>query len=323
MTTKIAFITGISGQDGAYLADLLLKCEYKVYGSTRSLNTFDSTRLINLGIWNNVKIVEMNGCCAESVHQALSSVTPSLIFNLAGQSSVGQSIVSPYSAFNSIVTGTLNILEYLKKNPDNVRFFNAGSTECFGPASKQSPHNELSPFNPQSPYAIAKAAAFWLVIRYREAYKIHCCTGLFGNHESYLRGNAYALPSLINQAILYKKKRTQVINTGNLGIFRDWGWAPEYMYAAYLLLQQDEPQDAIIASGVSLNLNDALYYIIDKLNIANPSIQMSDHLVRIMDYEKSFVDPTLIKDLTGWKSAINGFTLIDKLCEHYVNNCEL
>jgi len=229
--TKKALIIGITGQDGAYLAQHLLAKGYIVTGSSRDVMASSFSNLNTLGIREQVKLISVSINDFRSVFNAIQSSDPDEIYNLAGQTSVGLSFEQPVEAIESIAIGTLNILEVIRVLGKAVRFYNAGSSECFGDTGT-TPADENTPFAPRSPYAVAKSTAKWLINSYRESYGLYACTGILFNHESPLR------PGLI-----------QKIQLGNLDICRDWGCAQEYVQAMWLMMQQETPDDFVIATG--------------------------------------------------------------------------
>jgi GDPmannose 4,6-dehydratase len=190
-----------------------------------------------------------------SVLQVLSKIQPDEVYNLAGQTSVGLSFEQPVETLESIATGTLNLLEVIRFLGKPVKLYNASSSECFGDLSK-SGANENTPFHPRSPYAVAKATAFWQVANYREAYGLFACSGILFNHESPLRPRRFVTQKIISAACKISKNKSEKLYLGNLDIQRDWGWAPEFVEAMFLILQQDNPDDYVIATGVSFSLQE-------------------------------------------------------------------
>ena len=255
MAKKIALIIGISGQDGAYLAKVLLNKSYEVYGSSRDAQMTEFRNLKRLGIYRQVKVVSISIIDFRSVLQALTQITPNEVYNLAGQSSVGLSFTQPVETMESCVTGTLNLLEAIRFSGLPVKFYNAGSSECFGDTGRVLADEE-TPFNPRSPYGVAKAAAFWLTANYREAYDLFACTGILFNHESPLRPKRFVTQKIIREACLIASGRQKKLRLGNINIMRDWGWAPEYVEAMWRMLQHPDPEDYVIATGETSSLQE-------------------------------------------------------------------
>jgi GDPmannose 4,6-dehydratase len=248
LASKKALIIGITGQDGAYLAKHLLSKGYEVTGSSRDVMASSFNNLNILGIRSQVKLISVSINDFRSVFNAIQESTPDEIYNLAGQTSVGLSFDQPVEAIESIAIGTLNILEVIRLLNKPVRFYNAGSSECFGDTGDM-PANEQTPFAPRSPYAVAKSTAKWLINSYRESYGLYACTGILFNHESPLRPERFVTQKIIAGAAKIKAGQLDKLQLGNLDISRDWGWAPEYVQAMWLMMQLDQPDDFVIATG--------------------------------------------------------------------------
>ena len=248
MTSKKALIIGITGQDGAYLAKHLLSKGYEVTGSSRDVMASSFNNLNTLDIRSQVKLISVSINDFRSVFNAIQESSPDEIYNLAGQTSVGLSFDQPVEAIESIAIGTLNILEVIRLLNKPVRFYNAGSSECFGDTG-DTPANEQTPFAPRSPYAVAKSTAKWLINSYRESYGLYACTGILFNHESPLRPERFVTQKIIAGAAKIKAGQLNKLQLGNLDISRDWGWAPEYVQAMWLMMQLDQPDDFVIATG--------------------------------------------------------------------------
>jgi GDPmannose 4,6-dehydratase len=245
---KTVLIFGISGQDGAYLARLLLSKGYHVHGTARDaqMSSFGNLRL--LGIKEQITFHSMALNDFRSVLQVLAKVRPDEIYNLAGQSSVGLSFDQPVETLESISVGTLNLLEAIRFIGSPMKLYSAGSSECFGNTGGE-PADEETPFRPRSPYAVAKATAFWEVANYREAYNLFACTGILFNHESTLRPERFVTQKIVKSACRIAAGSKEKLHLGNISISRDWGWAPEYVEAMWQILQQQKPDDFVIATG--------------------------------------------------------------------------
>jgi len=254
--SKRALICGVSGQDGAYLAKLLLEKGYDVYGTSRDAQMSSFSNLKSLGIYDSVVICSMSLNDFRSVLQTISAINPDEVYNLAGQSSVGLSFELPVETHESISIGTLNLLEVIRFLDRPIRLYNASSGECFGDTGVGILANERTQMKPMSPYAVAKAAAFWQVANYRDAYGIFACSGLLFNHESPLRPVRFVTKKIISAAARISAGSDETLTLGNLKIWRDWGWAPEYVEAMWKMLQQDSAEDFVIATGQSHSLED-------------------------------------------------------------------
>ena len=252
---KTALITGISGQDGAYLAKLLLNKGYRVCGASRDAQICPFHNLERLEIREQVEVESVVLNDFRSVIQALFKIQPDEIYNLAGQSSVSLSFEQPVETQESIHLATLNLLEAIRFTGKNIKLYSACSSECFGDLRGEAATEE-TPFRPRSPYAVAKAAAFWQVANYREAYGIFACSGLLFNHESPLRPERFVTKKIAAAAYRIAKGQQKKLLLGNTSVQRDWGWAPEYVEAMYLMIQADTPEDFVIATGESRKLED-------------------------------------------------------------------
>lgn len=250
-----ALICGIGGQDGAYLTQLLLEKGYQVWGTSRDaqMSTFHNLRV--LGIRERVNLLSMAPTDFRSVLSALTRSNPDEVFFLAAQSSVGLSFEQPAETLESISLGALNLLEALRFLDKPIKLYHASSSECFGDLGQQAA-TEDAPFRPRSPYAVAKASAHWLVANYREAYGLFACNGILFNHESPLRPARFVTQKIVHAARRIANGSAEKLTLGRLDIVRDWGWAPEYVDAMWRMMQEDKPDDYIIATGEAHSLQD-------------------------------------------------------------------
>lgn len=245
---KTALICGVSGQDGAYLAKLLLEKGYRVAGTSRDDQMSGFSNLAALDVLDKLDVASMAINDFRSVLQVLARFKPDEVYNLAGQSSVGLSFEQPVETLESISVGTLNILEGIRFLDPSIRLYNASSSECFGDTGG-SPANEETPFRPRSPYAVAKATAFWEVANYREAYGLFACSGILFNHESPLRAERFVTQKIVRAACRIAAGSAERLQLGNIDIQRDWGWAPEYVEAMWRMMQLNSAEDFVIATG--------------------------------------------------------------------------
>jgi GDPmannose 4,6-dehydratase len=284
-----ALITGITGQDGAYLARLLLNKGYTVFGTSRDAQISRNSNLHNLGIHNQVQLISVSLHDFRSVYHALIKTQPDEIYNLAGQSSVGLSFEQPVETLESIATGTLNLLEAIRFTGRPIKLYSAGSSECFGDTGEH-PANEETPFRPRSPYGVAKAAAYWEVANYREAYNIFACTGVLFNHESPLRPERFVTRKIVAAAVRISAGGKERLRLGNTGIARDWGWAPDYVDAMWRMLQQPSPSD-IAFTEVGLNWKDW--------------VDIDPELFRPTDLKSGYANPSKAHHALGWKASLH------------------
>lgn len=299
---KKALICGISGQDGAYLAQLLLNQDYEVWGTSRDAQISSFRNLDLLGIKEQVKLVSMSLTDFRSVLQVLTRSQPDEIYNLAGQTSVGLSFEQPVETLESIATGTLNLLEAIRFLGASIRFYNASSSECFGDTGGQAA-DENTPFRPRSPYAVAKAAAFWEVANYREAYGLFACSGILFNHESPLRPERFVTQKIIASACRIAKGSNEILSLGNIEIRRDWGWAPEYVMAMMLMLQKQEPSDYVIATGQSCSLAEFIAEAFDAVGLDWQNfVRVDPNLMRPTDLGVGLGNPNKAKLQLSWEA---------------------
>ena len=267
MSRRTALIAGVSGQDGAWLAKLLLEKGYRVFGSSRDAQMASFGNLKKLGIYDQIEYLSMALNDLRSVLQALVQAEPDEVYNLGGQSSVGLSFQQPVETLESIATGTLNLLEGIRFVDKSIRFYNAGSSECFGNISEASFADESTPLRPCSPYAVAKAAAYWEVKNYRESYGLFACSGILFNHESEFRPNRFVTKKIVSAAVRISRGSDETLTLGNINISRDWGYAPEYVDGMWRMLQPDEVEDFVLATGTSYSLREFVIGIFSELDL--------------------------------------------------------
>ncbi len=299
-----AFICGVSGQDGSYLAKFLLEKGYDVWGSSRDVQGRTLSNLITLKIEAKVNLLSMVPEDFRSVLVALRKAKPTEIYYLAGQSSVGLSFDQPAETIQSFVLGTLNVLEACRLLDYPVRLYHAGSSECFGDVNGY-PANEKTPFHPKSPYAVAKASAYWLIDNYRDAYSLYACTGILFNHESPLRPTRFVTQKIISAAGRIAGGSKEKLKLGRLDIARDWGWSPEYVEAMWLMLQQDKPDDFVVATGQTNTLENFvseafLYHDLNWKDYVTQDVEF----FRPSEILISRADPSKAERILGWKAKI-------------------
>ena len=311
---KKAFICGISGQDGSLLAKYLLKKNYKIFGSTRRNLEDNFDNLVKLEIKEKIHLISMNPYHFNSVFNTIQKIMPNEIYFLSGQSSVNTSFKKPVESVKSTISSVLNFLETIRITDKSIRFYNASSSECFGNITYGEQANEKTLFSPKSPYGIAKASSHWFVINYRESYDMHCSNGILFNHESYLRPRHFVISKIIDTACRILKGKSKYLYLGELNISRDWGWAPEYVKAMWLMLQQKDPDDYVIATGKSHTLENFVQKVFDKLGLNwKLHVRISKEFIRLSEIQYSAADPLKAYKKLGWKSETNLDELISKL----------
>jgi len=259
MSKKVAFITGVTGQDGSYLAELLLSKGYEVHGLIRRASTFNTSRIDH--IYQdphdpNPKLYLHYGDLTDGVGltNLIREIQPTEIYNLAAQSHVMVSFTMPQYTAQVDAVGSVAILEAIRATKKDIRFYQASTSELFG--STPPPQNEISPFRPRSPYAAAKLMAYWSTVNYREAFGIHATNGILFNHESPRRGETFVTRKITRAVAAIKSGKQKTLFLGNLDAIRDWGYAKEYVESMWLMLQQDEPSDYVVATGVGATVRD-------------------------------------------------------------------
>lgn len=311
---KRALICGVSGQDGAYLSALLLEKGYELFGTSRDARGSSFSNLKRLGILDQIKKLSMVPEDFRSVLNALRTSKPHEIYFLAGQSSVGLSFEEPAETIQSIAIGTLNMLEACRMADEPIRLYSAGSGECFGNSTR--PVDEDSPFHPRSPYAVAKTTAFELVANYREAYNSWSCTGILFNHESPLRPSRFVTQKIVSTALRIQQGSRERLVLGRLDIARDWGWAPEYVDAMWRMLQQDKPEDYVIATGETNTLQEFVAYTFSKLGLNwADHVEQSKEFFRPSDLLFGSANPAKAKQNLNWVARKRMRDVIDLMLE--------
>jgi GDPmannose 4,6-dehydratase len=306
---KKALITGITGQDGSYLAELLLEKGYEVHGLIRRSSTFNTSRIEHLyqdpHINNRTLFLHYADVTdGVGISNLIRSIQPDEIYNLAAQSHVKVSFEMPDFTAQVDALGTIRILEAIRASGINARFYQASTSEMFG--STPPPQSELSNFAPRSPYAAAKLYSYWVVRNYREAYGMHATNGILFNHESPRRGETFVTRKITMAAARIKLGLQEKLYLGNLNAVRDWGYAKEYVESMWLMLQQDEPDDYTIATGIGATVRDFA-----EVSFSNLGLNYKEHVIHDSKYERATEVEALIGDSskftekTGWKPTIN------------------
>jgi len=266
MENKIALISGISGQDGSYLAELLLEKGYIVHGIVRRSSSINTHRLDN--IYNNSNLFLHYGDLSDAsfINKIVMEIRPSEIYNLAAMSHVAVSFEIPEYTAEIDCLGTLRFLEAIRNTNKNIRFYQASTSELYGGVYDKA-QNEETPFHPRSPYAVAKQYAFWIAKNYRESYNIFAVNGILFNHTSPRRGETFVEQKIIKAAVSILKNKQKVLKLGNIYSYRDYGHAKDYVNAMWLMLQQDNPEDYVIATGEKYLIKDIITLVFSKLNI--------------------------------------------------------
>jgi len=308
---KIAVITGITGQDGSYLAELLLSKNYYVIGLVRRGATEDQ-KLYNIQhLLNNRDLIIENGDLtdASSIWRLVKKYQPDEFYNLAAQSHVGASFTSPESTLEINTTGVLNCLEAIRNLSPKTKFYQASTSEMFGDTI-ECPQNELTPFSPVSPYACSKVAAHNLVVNYRKAYNLFACSGILFNHESPRRGEQFVTRKITKAAARIKLGLQKELRLGNLDTKRDWGYAKEYVEGMWMMLQQEKPSDYVLGTGKTRTILDFINCVseIAGYNLMDKVI-LDENLLRPSDVPLLLADSTKANIVLGWKPKTDLKTL--------------
>lgn len=319
---KRALITGISGQDGAYLAKFLLGKGYEVYGTYRRLSTPNFWRLQYLDIFKRVNLIPVDLMDAGSLGQAIETGEPDEIYNLAAQSFVGASFEQPVGVGESTGLGVTRILEMVRAINPKIKFYQASTSELYGGGNTE-PQTESTPFQPASPYATAKLYGYWITRIYREGYGIFACNGILFNHESPLRGLEFVTRKISNTVAKIALGLETELSLGYLESKRDWGYAPEYVESMWLMLQQDEPDDYVIATGEAHSvreLAEKAFGVVD-LNWEK-YVQVDKRFLRPLDVNFLQGDYSKAKQRLGWEPRVKFDKLVEKMVKEDLSRWE-
>ena len=310
-----ALITGITGQDGSYLAEFLLKKGYEVHGIVRRVAIENPDHRL----WRIKKIqkkIHLHSGTMESyanIFKILNKVKPNEFYHLAAQSYVDYSFEDQFSTLSSNISSTHYCLSAIKESGLKTKFYFAGSSEMFGKV-KETPQNEDTPFHPRSPYGISKVAGFDLTRNFRESYGIHASSGILFNHESERRGYEFVTRKISRAASLIKLKKQKFLELGNLEAKRDWGYAPEYIQAMWLMLQQKKPDDYVVGTGETYSIKYFAENAFDILNLKlDKYLKINKKFIRPAEVDLLVADPKKIKNKIGWKAKIKINDLIEKM----------
>ena len=323
---KTALITGVTGQDGSYLAEFLLEKGYDVHGTIRRSSVDFRERIAHLEGTPHFHLHYADLSDSMSILGVIGKVQPNEIYNLAAQSHVQVSFDSPEFTADIDAVGVLRILEAVRQlgMTENCRIYQASTSELYGKV-EEVPQNENTPFHPYSPYAVAKQYGFWIVKEYREAYNMFCCSGILFNHESERRGETFVTRKITLAAARIKQGKQEKLLLGNLGSLRDWGYAKDYVECMWLILQQEKPEDFVIATGIQHSVREFCYYAFKRVGIelefqgegenekgidkatGNVLIEVSSDFYRPTDVVNLWGDPTKAKAKLGWNPTKTSF----------------
>jgi GDPmannose 4,6-dehydratase len=313
--SKRALILGISGQDGSYLARHLLRHDYEVYGTSRRSSEDAAANLARLGITNSVQIDTVDLADPMATRTTLSDIAPTEIYQLSGQSSVAASFEDPAGTFQSNAINTVNLLESLRTVAPKARLFLAGSSECFGPTEDLA--GVEARFRPTSPYAAAKASAHLCGVVFRNSFNLFVSNGVMFNHESPLRPVQFVTRKIVAAAVRISRGSDESLALGDLSVQRDWGWAPEFVEAMWLILQHHEPGDFILATGETHSLEAFVTAVFDCINLDWRDHVVSDpKLWRATELGQSLADIEETGRILGWRAEVKMAELAERLVQH-------
>lgn len=333
MKQPVAFITGITGQDGSYLAELLLEKGYQVHGMVRRSSSMNTQRIDHLYHNPNLKLHYGDVTDSLSIMSILKKYKPTEIYNLAAQSHVKVSFETPEYTAMVDGLGTLKILESVRAlgMEDKVKIYQASTSELYG-LVQETPQKETTPFYPRSPYGVAKLYAYWIVKNYRESYDMFACSGILFNHESPRRGFNFVTKKIVDGLRNIRDGKQEVLTLGNLNALRDWGHAKDYVKAMWLILQQDKPEDFVIATGEQYSVRDFVEKCAPYFNMSiewhnegleeigidswtgNTVVKVDPKYFRPAEVETLLGDPTKAKTQLGWEPEYDFECLVEEMC---------
>lgn len=313
---KKVFISGVTGQDGSFLVDQCLETGDEVHGLLRRSSSFNTARIDHVFNHPNLKLHFGDLTDMGNLARLFAEIYPDEIYNLGAQSHVRVSFDTPGSTVDSIVTGTLNLLEGMRAHCPNARFYQASSSEMFG-AVAETPQTETTPFNPRSPYACAKVCAHQLVQLYRRAYGLHASCGILFNHESERRGETFVTRKITRGIARILAGKEKYLTLGNWDAKRDWGYAPEYVHAMRLMLQQQAPDDYVIATGETHTVREFVWQAFTMANLPIVGhLKFDPRFLRPAEVDLLLGDPSKAKEKLGWKPEVAFTRLIQIMLEH-------
>lgn len=326
--TKKALITGITGQDGSYLAELLLEKGYEVHGIIRRSSSFNTGRIEHLYQdfhVNDARVFLHYGDLADSsaLSRLLEKIQPDEIYNLAAQSHVRVSFDIPEYTADVVALGTIRILDAIKETEIKTKFYQASTSELYGKVV-ETPQTEKTPFYPRSPYACAKLYSYWITINYRESYDMYACNGILFNHESPRRGETFVTKKITHAIARILKKEQDKLYLGNLDAKRDWGYAKDYVEAMWLMLQQDKAEDYVIATGETHSVREFLDEAFGLVGLDwKKYVEIDPRYYRPAEVDLLLGNPAKAKEKLGWKPKTTFKELVKIMLEYDLNNCGL
>jgi GDPmannose 4,6-dehydratase len=338
MSRKVAFLTGITGQDGSYLAELLLEKGYEVHAIIRRSSTFTTHRIEALLKHERVFTYYGDLTDSSNLHRLIFKINPNEIYNLGAQSHVAVSFEVPEYTADVVGLGVIRILDVVRDLGPNCRYYQASTSELFGGIPGSEPQSETTPFYPKSPYGVAKLYAHWLTINYRESYGLFACNGILFNHESPRRGETFVTKKITTAVAKIKQGKQQLLTLGNLDAKRDWGHAKDYVYAQWLMLQQKIPKDYVIASGETHTVKEFVELSFQEVDInlkwkgsginekgidiksGKVLVEVDEKYFRPSEVELLLGDPSKAEKELGWKRSISFKELVSGMVQYDLAN---
>jgi len=338
MKNKKAFITGITGQDGSYLAELLLEKGYEVHAIMRRVSVFTTQRIEH--ILDHPRLFTYHGDLTDSsnLHRLLTKIRPHEVYNLGAQSHVAVSFEVPEYTAEVVGTGAIRLLDVIRDLKLSCKYYQASTSELFGGIPGTEPQNEKTPFYPKSPYGAAKLYAYWVTVNYREAYGLFACNGILFNHESPRRGETFVTKKITQAVAKIHQGRQQVLKLGNLNAKRDWGHAKDFVYAQWLMLQQDEPKDYVIATGETHTVREFVELAFKEVGVdiewqgvgvdekgINAStgkvlVEIDEKYFRPLEVELLLGDPSKAEKELGWQRQVSFQDLVSLMVKYDIEN---
>lgn len=314
---KKAIISGVTGQDGSYLAELLLSKGYEVHGIMRRLSSFASGRIDHLYVNKNFHTYHGDLTDSPSISSLVSEIQPDEFYNLGAMSHVKVSFEVPQYTLETNTVGVLNVLEAIRKLSPHTKFYQASSSEMFGVPGVPAPYNENTPMIPQSPYGVAKLAAYHLTRQYRDGYGLFATTGILFNHESPRRGGTFVTKKVTRAVARIKKGLQDTLALGNLDAKRDWGWSPEFVEAIYLIMQQEKPDVYVVATGETHTIKEFLEEAFSYVGLNwKDYVKIDDKYKRPNEVPLLLGDASKIKKALGWKPKMKFVDIVHKMVDY-------
>ncbi|WP_255471703.1 GDP-mannose 4,6-dehydratase [Endozoicomonas sp. OPT23] len=331
---KKAFLTGVTGQDGSYLAEFLLEKGYEVHAIVRRSSVFTTQRIDHIMAHPKFKTYHGDLSDSSNLHTLLAKIQPDEVYNLGAQSHVGVSFEVPEYTAEVDAVGTIRLLDAIKDLGQNPRFYQASTSELFGGLPETAPQSEKTPFYPKSPYGAAKLYAYWVTVNYRESYGLYACNGILFNHESPRRGETFVTKKITKGVAKISQGRQEILTLGNLDAKRDWGYAKDYVECMWLMLQQDKPDDYVIASGETYTVRQFVEWTFEAVNIeikwegsgvnekgidvksGKVLVEVDEKYFRPAEVDLLWGDPSKAREKLGWEPKTSIKQLVELMVQY-------